>query len=161
MKSVLVVHSTFRFYNSLIWTGYSINNKEVSVLKVLVISCGLNFFYKSPLYNQEQKNATFSKSIFSYLYLSKYTILYTKLNTIGWTLWWWKLYQNIFYDKYFISLWKRPLKNTSHKKRHFHAETRFCWELRVRKLETKTIVYKKKQTICQYSTRLSTLQFLL
>ena len=41
-----------------------------------------------------------------------------------------------------------------------NAETVFCWELREKKLETKTIVYKK-QTICQYSTRLSTLQFLL
>ena len=41
----------------------------------------------------KKKNATFSKSIFSYLYLSQYIILYIKLKTIGRNLWWWKLYQ--------------------------------------------------------------------
>ena len=78
-----------------------------------------NFFLFFLYTIRSKKNATFSKSVFSYLYLSKYTILYTKLNTIGWTLWCWKLYQKIFYDKYFIRLWKRPLKTTSHKKRLF------------------------------------------
>ena len=67
----------------------------------------------------EKKTQHFPKSIFSYLYLSKYTILCIKLNTIRWTFWWWKLYQKLFYDKYFIRLWKRPLKTTSHKKRLF------------------------------------------
>ena len=86
---------------------------------------------------KKKKTATFWKSFFSYLYLSKYTILYTKLNTIGWTLWWWKLYQKIFYDKYFISLWKRPLKNTSHKKRHFQGKRRNSFLLRVERKETR------------------------
>ena len=55
-----------------------------------------------------KKNATFTKSVFSYLYLSKYNILYIKLNAIGWTLWWWKLYHTIFYDKYFIHVLTQP-----------------------------------------------------
>ena len=86
------------------------------------------------LYNQEQKkkqqqtnkqkNATLSKSIFSYLYLSKYTLLCIKLNTIGWTSWWWKLYLKIFYNEHFILLWNRPSKNTSHKKRHIQGKRR-------------------------------------
>ena len=84
-----------------------------------------------------KKNTTFSKSIFSYLYISKYTILYIKLNTIGWTLWSWKLYQKIFYDKFFIRLWKRPLKNTTHKKRYFQWKRSNLFLLRVERKETR------------------------
>ena len=72
----------------------------------------------------KKKNVTFSKSIFSYLYLSKYTLLCIKLNTFGWTSWWWKLYLNIFYNEHFIVLWNWPSKNTSHKKRQIQGKRR-------------------------------------
>ena len=48
-----------------------------------------------------------------------------------------KLYQEIFYDKYFIRLWKRPLKNTSHKKCHFQGKRRNSFLLRVERKETR------------------------
>ena len=68
-----------------------------------------------------------------FMFIKIHHIIYQmKLNTIGWTLWWWKLYQKIYYDNYFISLWKRPLKNTSHKKCHFQGKCRlklfFKWD---------------------------------
>ena len=90
------------------------------------------------LYNQEQKKMQHSKNrFFSYLYLSQYTLLYIKLNTIGWTSWWWKLYLKIFYNKHFILLWKRPLKNMSHKKCHFQGKGRNSFLLRVERKETR------------------------
>ena len=46
-------------------------------------------------------------------------------------LWWWKLYLKIFYNtsKHFILFWKRPSKNTSHKKRHFQGKRKdnYCY----------------------------------
>ena len=66
----------------------------------------------------------------------------------------------IFYNKHFIHLWKRPIKNTSHKKASFSRKTQklvFCLKLVVERKGTKTKVYKNSQ----YSTRLSTSRFLL
>ena len=80
-----------------------------------------------------------------YLYLSKYTLLYIKLKAIGWNPWWCKLYIKTFYNKHFILLWKRPLKNMSHKERNFQGKRRnlFCLNMEVERKENKTKLNRK------------------
>ena len=98
--------STFKYVLSIIYTsrqntqltnGWAVKS-SVSSFQIstnYLTASGAHYVEDKPIIMQEQINAllytirskkntaTFSKSIFSYLYLSKYTILYIKLNKIG------------------------------------------------------------------------------
>ena len=56
-----------------------------------------------PIHSGEKKTQHLQNR-FSHIYIYHNTPYYIKLNTIEWTLWWWKLYLKTFYNKYCICL---------------------------------------------------------
>ena len=83
------------------------------------------------LYNKEQKKICnlFQNRFFTFIF-TKSNLLYIKVNKIGWTLSWWKLYLKIFYNKYFIHLWKQPQNGSQEASISGKMLTRFSQKLR-------------------------------